>query len=249
MLNGDLSVEQDFSVELPFTHPETGLPIILRGVLDLLGLRDTTVFGVDEKTCKSVLTDAIKQADLLRTSNQFVCYTCLANKNKEKFGNLELTHFRVNKCKIKKTYTKTENVVEGYEFLIDIWFQETWWNNMLYQVGDMLEKYKKFKEVQAAIPDYKEPESLERLVIFPRAYGHSCTLFFRPCLFTYHCTSGTAQDLFAQGFKQIVSDKIGQEVKLHDWREHILHEVALPEVGVQIPAEEAETFDDFFGTF
>jgi hypothetical protein len=246
MLDGTLSVEQEFCVELPFTHPETGKPIVLRGILDLLGLRGTDVFGVDEKTCKSVLTDAIKQADLLRTNNQFVCYTCLANKNKEKFGDLELTHFRVNKCKVKKTYTKTENVVEGYEFLIDIWFQETWWNNMLYQVADMLEKYKKFKDVQAEVALRLD---VVDSVIFPRAYGHSCTLFFRPCLFTYHCTSGTAQDLFSQGFKQIVSDKIGQEVTLHDWRNHILHGVDLPEVEVKNTAGEADTIDDFLGTF
>lgn len=246
MADGELSVEQEFSVELPIVNPDTGKPIILKGLLDMLGMRGNTVFGVDEKTCKSVLTDAILQADLLRTSNQFVCYVNLANKNKEKFGDVEVTHFKVHKCKVKDKYNKSENVVEGYEFLIDIWFQKAWWENMLYLVSTMVTKYESFKELQRI--------GLENIVVFPRSYGHACTLFFKPCIFTYHCTSGSGQNLLEQGFKQVVleSGTKGYEIPLHDWRKHVLEGVPFEDITpkLEVTAESASlTFDDFLGTF
>lgn len=245
MSDGELSVEQEFHVELPIKNPDTGQPIVLKGLLDMLGMRGDTVFGVDEKTCKSVLTDTIAQADLLRTSNQFVCYVNLANKNKEKFGNVEVTHFKVHKCKVKDKYSPTENVVEGYEFLIDIWFQKTWWSNMLFQVQDMVYKYNAFK--------FARGEGLDN-VIFPRSYGHACTLFFKPCVFSYHCTSGSAQNLYEQGFKQVVceSGTQGHEIPLHDWRRHVFEGIPLEDIIPKVEVVEENnkiTFDDFLGTF
>lgn len=209
MADGSLSIEQDFSVELPFTHPETGKPLVLKCVLDMLGTKNNTVYVVDEKTTKSVLADSIKQTDLLRTQNQFVQYVTVANMNKEKFGGLEVTHVRINKCVIKKSYKKGEEVVQPYEFAVDIWFQKEWWNNLLYLVADMLSKYKQYKNIKKTILLCKVPErkaELEDTIIFPRAYGTACTTFFRPCSLSYHCTSGNAQDLFLEGYQQIVCD-------------------------------------------
>jgi len=207
MTDGSLSVEQDFTIELPFTHPETGLPLKLKCKLDMLGTDGNVVYVVDEKTAKSVLTDAIKQLDLLRTQNQFVQYVTVANMNKEKFGNMNVTHVRINKCVIKTKYAKGEDVVKPYDFQVDLWFQKEWWNNLLFLVEDMLSKYKQFTitktDVQAE--RYLEQYNLDR-PIFPRAYGAACTLFFSPCAFTYHCTSGNNQDLFEEGYKQIVCD-------------------------------------------
>lgn len=220
MADGNLSVEQDFSVELPFIHPETGKPIILKCLLDMLGTKQNTVYVVDEKTCKSVLSDAIKQADLLRTQNQFVQYVTVGNMNKDKFGGLSITHVCINRCKIKKNYAKNESVVEAYEFVVDVWFQKTWWNNLLYLVQDMLKKYKYFKEAKESPAMGSAYE-----VIFPRAYGQACTAFFSPCPFTYHCTSGNAQDLEEQGFKQVVQDSRTkyQPVALHKYKEQLFN--------------------------
>jgi hypothetical protein len=204
MTDGSISVEQDFSTELPFTHPETGKPLILKCKLDMLGTRNNLVYVVDEKTTKSVLTDDIKQTNLLRTQNQFVQYVTVANHNKEKFGDLEVTHVLINKCVIKNKYAANEEVIHPYEFRIDVWFQKTWWNNMLALVEDMLTKYQTYKALS------KEPEQVKQAMqyqaVFPRNYSHGCTLFYRPCQFTNHCTSGNHQDLFAEGFSQIVCD-------------------------------------------
>lgn len=252
MQDGTLSVEQVFEVELPFVHPETFQPLKLVGVLDLLGMRDNIIFGVDEKTCKSVLEKADEQLLMLKSSSQFVCYTCLANKNSEKFGGLNVTHFKVHKCKVKKSYASGENTVEGYEFIIDAWFQETWWNNMLYQVEDMLNKYLEFKR-KRQIYTITKNDALLKEVVFPRAYGIPCTTFYRPCVYTYHCTSGNAQDLIAQGFSQVVSHERGVSVPLHDWRRHKLENVPLEQLVAekeQLKQATADmSVDDFLDTF
>jgi hypothetical protein len=250
MADGTLSVEQNFSVELPFTHPETGKPLMLQGTLDMLGMRDGIIYAEDEKTCKSVLADHDLQADLLRTQKE-VAYVVLANKNKERFGGQEVTHIRINRCKIKKNYTKTEHKVETYEFVVDAWFQTTWWSNLLYQVADMLHKYAKFVENETfkrfldSRPTEEKPihPDLVNKVIFPRAYGTACTLFFRPCVFTYHCTSGNAQDLQAEGFKQVMCDTVtkGRANSLHDYRKFLFEEVPVP-----IPVEVESDFNPEF---
>jgi len=203
MEDGTLSVEQDFDTELPIKHPDTGKPLILKCKLDMLGTKDNVVYVVDEKTCKSVLLDDIKQTDLLRTQNQFVQYVTVGNMNKDKFNNLEITHVRINRVKIKKTYTRNENAVVPYDFAVDVWFQRTWWDNLLFIVQEMVDRYNTVKIRQAAILN---DEFVPNKVIFPRAYGNACTTYFKPCSFTYHCTSGNAQDLSEYGFRQVVCD-------------------------------------------
>lgn len=207
MEDGTLSVEQDFTIELPILHPEFGTPLKLKCKLDMLGIKDNTVYVVDEKTCKSVLLDDIKQTDLLRTQNQFVQYVTVGNMCKERFGNLDITHVRINRCKIKKSYTKGETVVAPYEFTVDAWFQRTWWNNLLYLVNDMVRKYEALKLAEKGE------------VVFPRAYGNACTSYFKPCALTYHCTSGNAQNLLEQGWSQVVCDSSTgyTEVPLHKY--------------------------------
>lgn len=227
MTDGSLSVEQDFTIELPFKHPETEKPLILKCKLDMLGTADNIVYVVDEKTAKSVLSDSIKQLDCLRTQNQFVQYVTIANMNSEKFGNMKVTHVRINKCVIKKSYAKGEEVVKPYEFQVDVWFQKTWWNNLLYLVKDMLWKYDNYRRlqglyIQAAFE--ANTEAMEDEVIFPRAYGTACTLFFRPCAFTYHCTSCNNQDLFEEGYRQILCDSRTnfKEIPLKQYKQKLL---------------------------
>jgi hypothetical protein len=233
MSDGTLSVEQEFIIELPFKHPETYKPLLLKGILDMIGVRDNICFVVDEKTTKSVLTDRIKQLDLLRTQNQFVQNVTIANMNSEKLGGLKATHVQINKCKIKSKYNKGEDVVEAYEFQVDTWFQKTWWNNLLFIVDDMLAKYYDFTETQAETEEAGKISLQQRQgnynkVIFPRAYGMACTAFFSPCQFTYHCTSGLSQDLEADGFNQIVSNSSTEykPISLHKYKQDILGETS-----------------------
>ena len=188
--DGSIAVEQDFSIELPFTHPDTGKPIVLKCKLDMLGQRDNVVYVVDEKTCKSVLASHEVQLDLLRTQNQFVQYVTIGNKRKDILGDLQITHVCIRKCKVKNSYARNEDVVVSYEFQVDAWFQRTWYNNLLNIVENMLNTYNTLKSTG----NNK----------FLRNYSHGCTLFFRPCLLTKHCTSAFYQDLTEEGFVQQV---------------------------------------------
>ena len=138
-----------------------------------------------------------------------------------------VTHVRINKCVIKTKYAKGEEVVKPYDFQVDLWFQKTWWNNLLYLVEDMLFKYNTYKGDQVDIQRFPERlEVLEDNVLFPRAYGAACNLFFRPCNFTYHCTSGNSQDLFEEGYKQIVCDSRTEfkEIPLKEYKRNLLGE-------------------------
>lgn len=244
MEDGTLSVEQDFTIPLPFNHPETGKPLLLKCVLDLLGTKDGIVFVMDDKTCKSVNEDRAKQTDLLRTQNQFVQYVTVGNLCKDRFGGLDITHVRINRCKIKKQYAVGENVVEPYEFEVDVWFQQTWWNNLLYLVADMLSKYSNFNKL---INTQFTDNFVNNQVVYPRAYGQACTSFFKPCPYTYHCTSGNAQDLQEQGFKQVICNTHtkGVEIPVHLYRKHVLENVPLDELITQSPTTKEQFTGDF----
>jgi hypothetical protein len=203
--DGSIAVEQDFSIELPFTNPDTGKPIILKCKLDMLGQRDNVVYVVDEKTCKSVLTSHEMQLDLLRTQNQFVQYVTIGNMQKDILGNdLNITHVCIRKCKIKKSYAKNENIVESYEFQVDTWFQKTWYDNLLNIVENMLLTYNTLKTTG----NNK----------FIRNYSHGCTAFFRPCILTKHCTSAFYQDITEEGFvQQVHTSTMSEPMKLSDF--------------------------------
>ena len=230
MADGSLSVEQTFTVELPYNHPDTGKPLVFQGTLDMLAMRDGLIYAEDEKTCQSVLLDHEKQSNLLRTQKE-VAYVVLANKNKEKFGGGKVDFIKINRCKIKKNYTKGERKVEVYEFRVDEWYQQTWWNNLLYTVQAMLNKYLSYKvslDMQDRCTNPEDAKKLQDEVIYQRSYGSACTLYFRPCEFTYHCTSGNGQNLVEQGYQQVVCNNLTKEraLTIAQYRQEMLERIA-----------------------
>jgi hypothetical protein len=246
MDDGSLSVEQEFVIELPFKHPETNKPLILKCKLDLLGMKDNIAYVLDDKTCKSVLKDHDVQADLLRTQNQFVQYVTVANKCSKMFSNLEVTHVRINRCKIKTKYDKNERIIEPYEFKVDLYFQKMWWNNLLKKVQTMLEAYHEFRREMEL---FYAPS--EEAVIFERAYGTACTAFFKPCPFTSHCTSFMSYDLDKAGYKQVICNSAtkGQEVTIPQYRDFILNNTPFPEKQEKILVPEDINVNDFLSSF
>lgn len=247
MTDRSLSVEQEFTIELPFLHPETKKPLILKCKLDLLGMKDNIVYVLDDKTCKSVLKDHDIQADLLRTQNQFVQYVTVANKCSEMFGELEVTHVRINRCKIKTKYEKNERIIEPYEFKVDLYFQKMWWNNLLKKVESMLAMYEAYLDEISKSLEYRD----EYLVIFERAYGNACTAFFRPCPFTSHCTSFMSYDLEKANYKQVICNSTtkGQEATIEQYRDFILNNVPLLEKQEKILVPEDINVNDFLSSF
>jgi len=204
MGNGKISVEQSLSVPLPFKHPVTGKPLQLKVKLDMMGKDKYNTYIVDEKTCKSLLTDYAKQADLLRTERQFALYVSIANRMRHELMIPEITHFKVRKIVLNATAIGKGNVTEEYEFKIDRSFQETIWSNTLQLVQNMLKTYYDYVEEEQGLP--------------LQNFSTGCTAYFRPCSFAMHCTSDFYKELGNHGWKQIMWDsKTKQEVSLEDF--------------------------------
>ena len=241
MENGELSVEQEMRVPLDKLHPTLGMPLVLVGTLDKIGLQGTLVKGVDEKTASQLKEKTQENMDMLRTSGQFVEYCAMANRLPKIFGDLQMQHFVVHKIVCKKSYPKGESIINRFEFNIDFWYQETWWKNMLRQVDVMLKGFEHLQE-QGNL-DY-----------FLRAYGSSCNMYNKPCQFTMHCTSGTCQDLTTLDFKQVVCNREtqGKVVPLAIWIEYEKGNLTLDEVFTKVePAviQQPETVDDYLDSF
>lgn len=196
MGEGKISVEQTLEVRLPFTHPITQKPLRLKVKLDMLGADKQHTYVVDEKTCKSLLTDYAKQADLLRTERQFALYVSVVNKLRKELMIPEITHFKVRKIVLNATAFKNGNCAEEYEFKIDRRLQDTIWRNMCSIVGKMLDAY----------TDYEE------LLALPiQNFSNSCNSYFRPCSLGMHCTSEFYKDLESHGWKQVIWNKESQQ--------------------------------------
>jgi len=212
--NGEISVEQTFDIVLPFNHPETGKPLVMSVKPDLIGMDAYGKFVlVDEKTSKQTgMNDYSKTVDCYRTKNQFVQYVFGINHNKDKFGDLNVTHMVIRRVVVTAKAMKDMQVVEEYEFNIDEWYQAEWWRNILVLVEEMLASYALYK----ASHEYATGN-----ISFRRSYGN-CEAFFKPCKFTNHCTSQEGQDLQKLGFEQKVYDKeTGASIPLVEARKQL----------------------------
>ena len=222
LTDGSISVEQTFDIELPFMHPETCKPLIMSVKPDMVGMDSHGKFVlVDEKTSKQTgMNDYTKTVDCYRTKNQFVQYVFGINRNKEKFGDLNVTHMVIRRVVVTAKAMKDMNVVEEYEFNIDLWFQEEWWNNTLLMVEQMLDNYHRLITMQE-FSDFGTDAPAYKKIAFRKSYGN-CEQFFKPCKFTNHCTSKGGQDLQAQGFEQKVYDKeTKNEIPLVEFRKQL----------------------------
>ncbi len=199
---GDLSVECSFIVELPYLHPELGIPILLSIKPDMLGIDSRDILHlVDEKTAsQSGMNDMVKSTSMYRSRIQFMLYTSVINQHPEHFGTAKVTQTKVRRVVMTKSklmdktgcIPKNSKVVEEYSFEIDKWLQGEIWEETLLIVEEMLESYSKYKQgVKHA---------------FRRRRGN-CERFFNPCELTMYCTSGSAQDLERDGYIQMWRDK------------------------------------------
>jgi len=230
----EISVEQSYEIELPYLHPELGIPLILSIKPDMIGFDINTMVCTlkDEKTAgQSGLgkDGGAKQTDKYRTKNQFVQYATIWNKfikdrlDLQKGRNYEIKQVHVRRVVITKgglvdpktgLIPSNKKVVENYTFGIDRWYQQEWWETTLHLVREMLECYERLT--------FSDPSRA-----FRRSYGN-CEQFFSPCHLTGHCTDGTKQDLQRLGYQQLVYDKeTGESISLAERRKQL----NLPVVG------------------
>jgi hypothetical protein len=214
LANGELSVEQSFDIELPFEHPELGIPLIISAKPDIIGYDNRDIIHLkDEKTAsQSGLTDVIKTTNKYRVQNQGIQYVTLINRNNLLGEGRKITQMGYRRIPITKTklsdrsgaIPKNSVVVEEYSFTMDAWYQEEWWQTTLLLVEEMLIAYKKHT---AGVPR-----------AFNRRYGN-CEKMFQPCELTMNCSSGSAQDLERNGYVQMYRDKdTGEERPMREKR-------------------------------
>lgn len=204
------SVEKSFYVELPFKHPETGLPLLLSAKPDMLGVEQFTkkLVVVDDKTAGQ--SGASSEEARSKTewgyklSNQFVQYATVVNFKSEEIGFRKATHAEIRRIVLTQAKlgkpgqaipAKTE-VVEKYHFSLSEWYQQTWYNNLIeHIVPAMLASYQRLKETG------------DNAKAFQRSYGN-CVTYFRPCFFKEHCTEASWQNIQERyGMQQLVYDK------------------------------------------
>ena len=203
MPDGKISVEQTLLYPTEFKHPITGKPIVIKAILDLLGKDDYHTYVVDEKTCKSLLTDHAKQGDLLRTERQFSLYVALFNLIRNDLDMPEVSHFKVRKVVLNATAFKNGKVAEEYEFAVDKGMQARIFDNTMRLIQGMLDTFDRYMN-DGSLP--------------LQNFSNSCTSYFRPCEFCLHCTSSFFSNLETQEYKQIV--QVGEnrtEVSLKDF--------------------------------
>lgn len=207
------SIEKSFYLELPFTHPETGQPLLLSAKPDMLGIEAYTgkTILIDDKTAGQSGNGSSEgeQATMWRykLGNQMVQYAKVINSQKDKIGFNEVTHGEIRlivltQSKMGKVGTaipKNKPFVERYHFELSGWYQETWYKNLVgHIVPAMLEGYKKLKE-GSSTP-------------YQRSYGN-CISYFRPCFFKEHCTEASWQNVEERyGLEQLVFNKDTGEV-------------------------------------
>ena len=172
-----ISVELPLFLDTPFKHPITRKPLQIQCILDLLGFDGESVVCVDEKTCKSVLLDSVKQTDLLRTETQFAFQVGMVNKLAPLLGIAGC-----NKMEVRKVVINNAKPLRKYAFYIEHAHQQLWWENVLDTINEMLKVYAKERGL--------------------RDYHLGCTSYFKPCEFTQACTSRLGNHLLQNGYTQ-----------------------------------------------
>lgn len=231
LLDYDMSVEKGLLMELPFKHPETGLPLYLFSKYDRLCIEqasDTTTI-VDTKTSGYTAGDTADKIEVTllkhKLGNQFVQYAVVTNseKNRELMYGRKATHGEVHlvvtsqKAAGKKgeAISKKHPYVEKLNFAITEYHQEEWYTSVLDLIETMIERYKKFQETGD-------------VHCFRKSLGHCISkdverYVIKPCEFHRHCTDASWQNIEERyGMKQGFIDKETKEfTSLEDKRKEL----------------------------
>lgn len=124
------SVEFTFSIPLPFIHPETNEPLLYAGRFDMVGLYNGQLIGVDEKTTTQLGASWGNQWNL---RGQFTGYCWALREYK-----LPVIGMMVRGISfLKNSFGHAESLQLRADWQIDQWYQQ-----LLVDVGNMLQAYK-----------------------------------------------------------------------------------------------------------
>ena len=178
--DGTKGIEHTFELELPIAHPETGNPLVYKGVLDLLGSNMGRPCVIDEKTCKS-----LSKPEMFAAAGQQIGYASASRK----LG-IPINDIYIRQVAIQKNGNKHQQIpIAVTDFMVDRWEQ-----SMLTKVRAMVAAYTWYTQGveqahEAFLPDYKM----------------GCTSFFKPCPYVEGCVSEYGEGYIDGEFEQMVS--------------------------------------------
>lgn len=229
LLDYDMSIEKTLLLELPFKHPETGLPLYVSAKYDMLVIEQPADILVitDDKTSGYSAGDTSEKIETttLKYSlgTQFPLYAVVTNAN-------PALHFdrRVNHGEVRLVLTtqkaagakgkeipKKQPFVERLHFGISDHHQEEFLISIIDLIGTMLEKYKEYQRTGD-------------VHVFRKSFGHCLSINierygYRPCDFHKHCTDASWNNIESRyGMIQAVYDKDNDTViSLSDKRKEL----------------------------
>jgi hypothetical protein len=200
LADNDISVEKGLLMELPFKHPETGLPLRLFSKYDRLCFDNNAdiVAVVDTKTSGYTAGDTADKIEgtmlKYKMGNQMPQYAVVTNaeENKHLIYGRTVNHGEIHlvlttqKAAGKKgeAISKKQPFVEKLSFAITDYHQEEWYIAACDLVSDMLERYKKYQETGDVHS-------------FRKSFGHCISkdgidrYAYEPCFFHRHCTDAS----------------------------------------------------------
>jgi hypothetical protein len=178
--NGKYAIEYSFAHQLPIMHPDLNIPLIFCGRADMLPEYAGKLWVSDEKTTSQITE---KWADQWQTRGQFTAYTWGLRKD-----GINVAGAFIRGIALYKQQTKfVECTTTRSDFEVRTWEQQ-----MLEMVHQMVNRYKRFKEVQQ--PDYSAEERHPSR-FFPGSWNESCFKYFRPCSFQQSCKTDKSEGL------------------------------------------------------
>ena len=123
------AIEFSFAIPLPINHPQTDLPLLYSGRLDMLGIFHDSLWIVDEKTTSQLGAHWSSSWDL---RSQFLGYTWAA----EQHGYTISGSIVRGICFLMHGYKNGEAIMPYKQYLVERWYQQ-----MLRDVDRMIRCY------------------------------------------------------------------------------------------------------------
>jgi hypothetical protein len=213
LLDYDMSIEKSLLLEIPFKHPETGLPLYISAKYDMLIIEQPADILVitDDKTSGYSAGDTYDKVETTmlkyKLGGQFVQYAVVTNGNPDLIYGRKVNHGEVRIVltsqkaagAVGKPIPKKQPFVERLHFAITDFHQEEWYISILDLISELLERYERLKKGDTHA--------------FRKSFGHCISkdvekYSFRPCDFWQHCTDASWKDLeHRYGMQQMVYDK------------------------------------------
>lgn len=208
--SGDSAIEYAFSIELPFLHPELGVPLHFVGRFDALVEFQGKLYGLDDKTKSGYPSQKQKEAD---SAYEYLIQTG-RGKGAEEESWATRAQFTGYTWAMKQLGIKLEGFIirEAWFMSGSTWHHrqaytprreqqvENWGKQMLRQVEDMLLAYQQVKEGE----DLSD--------VFNKANDPAlCIKYGSVCPFMSLCTTELAEQYVSSCFKQEI--RISEEAR------------------------------------